>query len=374
MRTRSALAFALLAACGSPSEEHHAPPTSAPPASEATTETPPETPPTGAPTHAPTPDVAYELHEWGVIDVSSGVTHVTAGPERRIRPAPSGVMRPRKPVIYVHLLDGATEGSFTVRVGMPGGTYAEHFPPGRVTDEGLLEWPSVVARATACRTSADPSAPTLAPGAEPALPTTMPSWCHPADGVCELAELPRYDAESAACVTVGTQQAGLLFYRGSRPDVPLPLTVARAPSGGITVHVNEALDGAPGEILRLTSNDGVVRVSRLGMPAPESTIPMPLPHDTLVRADAIAELVQSLRLLGMDEHEAHAFVEAWECELFGQDPAAPQTGEPLHPLGDALVYFLPPSMTSRISEVSGAPPPRAIRRAFLVRVDLSAIQ
>lgn len=370
MRTRSALVFVLLAACGSHAEEH-APPTSAPASvastAPATTEAPASEPSAAA------ADVAYELHEWGVIDVAGGIAHVTAGPERRIRPSPSGMMRPRKPVIYVHLLEGATEGRFTVRVGMPGGTYAEHFPPGRVTPAGLLEWP-LVAHAAACRTSADPSQPTIAPGTEPALPTTMPDWCHPPDGVCELAELPRYDAESAACVTVDGQSSGLLFYRGSRPDVPLPLAITRAPDGAVMVHVTEALDGAPGEILRLTSNDGVVRVSRLGMPAPGSTIPMPLPTETLVRADAIAALTQQLRLLGMDEHEAHSFVEAWACELFGQDPEAPQAGEPLHPLGDALVYFLPRSMTTRVSEISGTPPPRAIRRALLVRVDLSALQ
>jgi hypothetical protein len=358
MGRRSIIAMALLAgACGSEAP----PPTSAPPSSVVTPA------PTSTTTATATATAAYELHEWGVIDVgSSGVVHLTSGPERRIRAVPRPTMGFRAPVVYAHLLDGADAVSFALRIALPtGGEVLEHAPSATIAG-ATLSWPAVTAHAAHCPTAAQ-RVPTGEPGG--------PSPCTTADHVCELAELPNYDADSAACLEVEGDRAGLLFYRASVPSLTLPLTVSRRDDGTILVTATSgSLDEIPG-LLRIThpagTEPGTLRIAQREAPVSDG-VTIAMPTEAIDRASSIDALRAMLRGLGMDADEANAFTTAWECELFGVDPSVAHHPSALHPLDDALLYFVPQSAVDALWRLDATPTPRAIRRAFLVRVDLGA--
>lgn len=305
----------------------------------------------------------FELHEWGVVDVPfSGPVEIAAGAG-----APSRPMAVRKPVVYVHLLDGVTETSFSVRVGL-GGSFVEHDPPGTLAGN-VLEWPSITARATHCA---------------PHVPTGP---CGAPDGVCEVAELARYDAPSAACLDVGGVQSSLLFYRGQAASVSLPLSATRAADGSVTATASATFYGTPGGLVRLSSGmdpswpAGRVVVSRVEAPGYGGSVTIPVGTETITRADGIAELTRAIVALGLTDDEAAAFTAAWADELFGPDPSgardAPLRGRAAPVLGprlpDVLLYFLPYPTLDTISSLDATPWPRAFHRAMLVRVDLGPV-
>lgn len=359
--------WVVLAGCGSTAATgSSAPPPATSTVPEPSTAEPPPPPP-GAP---------YELHEWGVVDVpESGAVEIAAGAGEPQRP-----VSVRKPVVYAHLLDGTTEQAFGLRVALgAGSSFVEHFPPATV--EGTtLEWPQIVARPGPCGT-----APAAAADLSAARRMTRGS-CGSADGVCEVDELPRYDAASAACLGVGDASTGLLFYRGSAPSVTLPLEATRAADLTVTVTARGALDGVPGGILRISTAmsgpwpAGRVVVSRADAPAVGASVVMPVGSEELTRAQGIAELTRDLVLLGLTEDEAAAFVHGWGDELFGRDTtvARDTTREAaLDGVGprrqDVLLFFLPPSAIDGITSLTATPAPRALHRAFLVRIDLGAV-
>ena len=359
---RIAIIALVLVACGSP------PP---PPTSESAAALPPVSVVSAEP-EAPQTMAAYELHEWGVIDVPiSGELHVTSGPERRILPPPVvGTAHARKPVIYVHLLDGAAEATFGLRVTLArGGAFRELSPQGTVTGE-TLAWSQIVARREHCDTNAHLNLPIVS--GHPA--------CDTVDHVCEARELALYDAPSAACVTVGDETAGLLFYRAASPASALPITATRAADLTLSVTANASLVGSSGGLLRIShslagrSVPAAMTIARAAFPTVLATVTIAAPTDPLVRADAISELRRGLTERGLSDDEASAFLTAWDCELFGTDPTLPaHAGTVLHPLVDSLLYFLPPGAVDGVARLDATPPPRAVHRAFLVRVDLGAV-
>jgi hypothetical protein len=377
---------ALLIACG----------TSPPPSSATSVAPPSSAPPSSAPptSVAPSRDAPFALHEWGVLDVDAhGRGHVSTGPERRVvtyhHP---DFAEARAPVIYVHVLDGGAESHFDLAVTLPNGSFVEHYPRTTI-DDTTLRWRRVVAHA--CPPPPPPSEPPIeaTEGAPPepdsrAMPAQARLTCGTADGVCEQFELARYASADAACLDVETLPppaddplaalAGLdlfggsnvLFYRAStRPT--LPLTIARVPSGAVRVRAATAVDGAIGGVMRLTLSGTDVLIARAPMPAANETVELPRPTEHVVRDAAIAQLRTELLQHGLSSGEAHAFLEAWECELFGVvDVAAPGDRAVLHPLTDAVVYFLSPAAIDAVATLSATPPARELHRAMLVRVDV----
>src|SRR5678816_478262 len=132
MRPTTTLCAALwLAACGGGTQH---------PTSSSPSEPTPPAPAPPAPTVASAP---YEVHEWGLVDVpeGGGPAEIAAGP------GPVNVpMAVRKPVLYVHLADGATEQRFDAHVVLASGTVFEHWPAGAVAG-ATLDWTGVVAAA-----------------------------------------------------------------------------------------------------------------------------------------------------------------------------------------------------------------------------------
>lgn len=348
----------LMAACGSTpsaSPTTTAEPTSTAPAAT----TAPAASTVAAPSGAP-----YELHEWGVVDVpENGAVEISTGAGQPQRP-----ISVRKPVVYVHLLDGVTQTSFGLRVTLGAGTYMEHAPPGAITGT-TLEWPSIVASSTHC-------APTTASARRGRIA------CATADGVCEVEELASYDAASAACLTVGSAAPmSLLFYRGQAPSVPLPLTTSRAADLTLTVTATGSMTGAPGGLVRLSTAlsgpwpQGRIVVSRAAAPAIGQSLTMPVGTEVITREQGIAELRRSIVALGLTDDEASAFMAGWADELFGADPSRTRDMRESMPMRhqDVLLYFLPEPAIDGISTLTPTPTPRAIHRAFLIRVDLGGV-
>jgi hypothetical protein len=329
------------------------------------------TPPAGGhavqpePAHAPAPaSSGYAVHEWGLIDVdASGRAELAAGPghpERSLRPV-------RKPVLYVHLADDVDTITFSARVDLPQGAMIEHWPPGQV-DGGSLGWSGVTARRARCATAVPSGAPCTAP-----------------DGVCELPDLPLYDAPTAACLTLGDHSAGMLFYRGAVPALELPLTVTRDDDGAVRVRAKDDAPAMVGEVLRVSAGPsgpwpaGHVVIARVKVPAPGATVSLPLGAIAVSRAAEETELRNAVTGLGLSGDEADAFVRAWGAALFGEGggPArdvrsARELSPPTIPQ-DAILYWLPPAAIERLARLSFDPAPSEIRRAMLVRVDLGAV-
>lgn len=313
---------------------------------------------------------AYELHEWGVVDVAEGgAIEIAAGAGLPQRP-----MSVRKPVVYVHLLDGTPELTFGLRVTLAAGTFVEHWPATTVTGT-TLAWPSVVAHAAHCGDAGAREASRRSP---------VPAGCVAPDGVCEVAELDRYDAASAACLEVAGTTAGLLFYRGSAPTLALPIRASRGADANVVASADASLEGAPGGLIRLSTAlsgpwpPGRVVISRAAFPATGGSVTLPVGTEVVTREQGIAELRASLLALGLDDAEASAFMAGWATELFGPQGGARDaparyagSGGPRHQ--DVLLYFLPAAAVESVSTLTATPPPRTIRRAFLVRIDLGAV-
>ncbi|MFO0685550.1 MAG: hypothetical protein U0234_26050 [Sandaracinus sp.] len=362
MRThRSWLALSWIAALGCGSATQSADPASgsSPPAStSATSEAPPPPSSAAAPAGAP-----YALHEWGVVDVApSGVVEIAAGAGQPQRP-----VSVRKPVLYVHLLDGLAEQTFGLDVTLASGSFSEHVPDATITGT-TLSWPHVVARATHC-----------AYGGASARRSPVPV-CASTDGICEVEELPRYDASTAACLDVNGTSTGLLFYRGAAPSAALPLSLRREPSGSVTVTASRG-EATHGTLMRVSVTAAGVVVSRAAAPGAGASASLPVGTEPLSRAQGLEALRAPLGELGLDAAETDAFFAGWADELFGAEPGAARetrdrgyAGDPSGPrASDAVLYFLAPSAVDAIATLHPTPAPRELRRAFLVRVDLGPL-
>jgi hypothetical protein len=325
--------FALIAGCGD-----SATPSEPSPSPTPTTLTP-VTPPAPEPPPPPAP-ARYEIHEWGVLDVPvAGAAELAAGPGRPLGTVGGGgtiptiTIRPasaRKPVLYVHLLDGLDHLDVSILVRM-GGRVMEHWPPTTPVDGGL-RWDHVTARAGACTAAS--------------YPTRTDERCrHVEDGYCELADLADYVTPDGACLTVGGVETDHLFYRGEISDFALPL---EPPAPGARTF----------RVLRPASLSGRlvhVRRGRVAMlEAPPDTSPIALGTPTEPADRGREQLRTEMRAIGLTEPEIAAFGRAWDRALF-------PPGE------EALLYWLSPDELRSITALHATPAPAAVRRAILVR-------
>lgn len=175
--------------------------------------------------------------------------------------------------------------------------------------------------------------------------------------------------------------AHLLFYRASTRVDALPIRVTRAPDLAVEVSATRELSGAPGSILRISTGlsgpwpQGRVVIARAPMPGIGQRISIPVGTDAIDPADARRAMERELAELGLTPSEAAAFLTAWADELFGPPSTdAARRGAPIaRPPQDVLLYWMPPSAIDAVATITVEPSAAALRRAFLVRVDLGAV-
>lgn len=368
MSTRTALALSLgLALCGGCDEDE--PEVVAPP----------------APAPAIAPEPSYSIHEWGFVghhwaDREDDPPTFGAGPGTWEGGGIadgfgigglglSGTGRGGgKPILYVHLPEGVDEMTFSVALSLgPGGRILEHLPPAPMSLVGArptLRWDGVVARPGECR----PSRP---------YPSAAAGCEETPDGYCEAAELASYETPDGACLRFDGEDWEHLFYRATIPG-ELPLRLDR---DGDAIRVrHQGAAPLPGRLMRVRRDEGGAssRVTFHDAPAPGAEISLAQSPEQ-PGAAGVSALRATLGELGLTGPETDAFLRAWQRDLFGGEPGvalAPQVGEPpedLRPKADALLYWLPPEAMDALVPLSFEPAPTEVRRAILVRVDLSPI-
>ncbi|MEM7606084.1 MAG: hypothetical protein AAF411_12085 [Myxococcota bacterium] len=357
---RTAAFLVLLVACGGDPA-----PTSSP------------TPPAPPPVNEDAPRV--EVHEWGLLDVAAdGSYELAAGPGEPepadrpdptvttgVHPAPAGttpmsagnmgtantgagpirpIRRParRKPVLYFHM-SGAQAMPMQVGVTVPG-RIAEHFPIVE-TNGQTLSWNVEL--------SAGPCDAITYPRRDGAECQNVP------DGYCELADLPDYVTADGACVAVGRTKYDFLFYRSGGGAMSMPL-IPRSVDGQIEVH-NHSLDQDQ-RVHLLDFQGGVVVGSSVAVGGDRASFLPPTAEGAL---QVRRELAANLRQGGLTEAEAGAFERAWFDELFNADPTG---GAPV--VRRAVLYALPESALSGVSQLSFEPAPDDVKRVFWVRHEI----
>lgn len=314
--------------------------------------------------------VAYELHEWGLLDVApDGHFELAAGPgdpqpatptptppatptptptpsiptpppvvQQPVRPPTGGR---RKPVVYVHA-DAPVEFQLEVRTSGP---VAEHWPPTTVEDQ-MIRW-QVAAQPGACTSGSYPSA-------------DSPQCANAPDGYCELADLPGYETADGACLTVDGQTWDHLFYRSGGTAPTLPLRVSSS-DGEVSIE-NVAIASPQGGVYRFTRTGSETLVQRVDMPAVGETATM---AQGTTSPGVREELSRLLRSGGLTDDEARAFEQAWFDELFDNGSTG---GAPV--VGDAIIYILPMAHLDPVSQLVAEPAPTQIKRMFWVRVSV----
>lgn len=309
----------------------------------------------------------YDLHEWGVVAVRPGGFEVAAGAGR-----PSAVqLNVDKPVLYVHS-DEPAAFPLSVQVTVPDTLRTvEHFPP---TNFQPLRWQAQVGTA-GCR------------GSYPSGSDGIDARC--VDGYCEIYELGRYETRDARCLTVGPVSAPLLFYR------------LWAPSAAPALPLGVALEGDEALVTRLTSGGtrgSVIRIQRHGSsvltrvtPLADGQRALRIPAPTATASVGLAALRAALAEQGLTADEAAAFLNGWQESLFGTwvgSADAPAGDRPVDvdvdvltvddevadgdrmaaPRDeDVLLYWLTPEAIDTFARIEASPPPRHLRRVFMVR-------
>jgi len=365
------LTAALLGGCGSK------------PASESNTATPiPAQPntiaPAGQPNNGaqPTSTAAFDVHEWGVIDVApSGAVELAAGPGTQqntgARPAPPNEEpRPmRKPVVYFHLDPGAAALDVDVRAHIPRGSMLEVWPEGELAADAI-RWPHV--RVSPCGVPM--------PSIAAQLPRLRADRSATRDGYSEVFELPEYETSDAACLTSGTTTGRLLFYRGAVPSTPLPIEVSRSAQGARVMRASARGEGTV--IFTAAGGRGIT----LPWPAVGADVGLPEAFSESFEGEQLARtLEREITERGLTGPEAAAFMRAWSRAFFGVDSPAsgatrdqqeagrestrrgPRVGPPA-----ALIYVMPEATVAGVAELTITPPPRSVRRVMVVRIELSA--
>ena len=342
--------------------------TSQPAASSAATE------PTNANEAAPTPTSpppsstasAFEVHEWGFVDVPlTGPTEIGAGPGQ---PAPDVPMIVRKPVIYVHADPGTTTPPLDVQARFPSGELLEVWPtqsewPGTRSDAASIHWTGLTLAACDGSTGAAGFAPTQREARA----------CATVDGYCEVNDLPTYATSDATCLVSNGVSAPLLFYRGRTSSATLPLRVTDA---GGTVRLESSADGGS-SILHVRDWLG----SETTWPARGASVTTPAER-TLDRNALASRLSSMLVAAGLTQPEADAFLRAWSTALFQvpwptsdvtrdvparRGPSRALTAPP----APYLLYILPEASVPALAELTITPTPRTVRRVMVVRVELA---
>lgn len=327
-------------------------------------------PPSVAPP-APYPGVGLEIHEWGVLDVRLAPASELAlagvpghGTPRRspVRPPPPSRphpftegLRPRAPIVYVHLPDGHAPLELSVHVTLAGGVIEEEWPLPSEQSPGDVLW-ALTARPGHCAGSSYPT-----PG-QPACD----------DAYCESSQLALYETTDAACLTVGGHDFNHLFYRGIAHGA-LPIEVTSRVLADGSLHVRAS--GALGQIALVHRDDDPARTLAHVIDAPAAGAELVVPAPDTGADTVRAWLDSSMREAGLSAPEMTAFHAAWDVELFG-GPHAPE--DQLRRGGDgppceALLFWLPRASIDAIAPMQVAPLPDAIHRAILVRIDVDPV-
>lgn len=353
---------------------------------------PPSTPATPTEPATPTPPTpSYEVHEWGLVRRALPDRVIVSGPPGTSRMDPMPVA---KPVLYFHR-DGDGPLTIDVEVTMPSGHVVEHWPlTTSAPTPTSIRWADVALVEGHCRGSR--------------YPRPMEPPCNAVSDFCEAAELATVEAEDGDCVHVAGQPFDHLFYRGevtspptfstrsagSTADFPLALAL----EGDVLRVTHRGRAPIPGKLVRVRRSGAAVSVVEAPRPGASATLPPPsVPNGEGARA-----LADSLRSAGLTDAEARAFARAWDVELFGaitasvttippapsaappsaaSSAASPSTASPsadvlpsAMPMGapadDALLYVLPTDDADALATLRFDPPPRVVRRAIVVWIDV----
>ena len=335
------MASVALAACSAPNPSL---PASVSTATTASGVIPPDGP--SAPSKA-----AFDVHEWGLVDVqSSGAAALAAGPAR----GRTNWNAPRrKPVLYFHLAQATPAIDATVTVTTKAMGFIEHFPKGQLSSDALtLTWRDLHVRKESCHVVG--------------APTRESPECRTSDGQCEAAELATYETADASCIEVAGASYNHLFYRANGPPPPLPFEVVVKGNQLSMTHVRAS--DVVGFILYVHNDSGSVTVTMVAPPALGQSIAMGPPQGTDIAA-AQRSLDSTMKEVGLTDAETAAFDRAWQNDLFGGDAArdAPSRGATAGP-EDYLLFAMPGSLLNGASTVTITPAPRALHRFMLVRL------
>ena len=304
--------------------------------------------PVGQPIAPPT--AVFDVHEWGLMEVSAAATRLLAGPPS----GPTNWNAPRrKPVLYFHLADGTRTVDASVSVTVPSGAFVEHFPPGDLSGENrALAWPGVRVRRGSCHVTGAPAREAPA--------------CATPDGLCEAAELATYETADASCVEFRNAAFNHLFYRANGVPPPLPFDVTVQGNQLSILHARAA--DLVGPILYVHNANGAVTVATIAPPALGQAVIAPPPTGTDI-AGAQQVLRAAMQQVGLTADEIGAFDRAWDNDLFGRGAARDLSARRAS-VGpqDYLLFAMPASLIDGASHVTVTPAPRALRRFLLVRL------
>jgi hypothetical protein len=309
----------------------------------------------------PVPPAAWEIHEWGVLSVSSdrlSVGRVVAGPAGTAPRIPAPMGRKKKPVLYVHLGKGVDSQTFSVDVAPANGRVVEHWPrtiPAAVSP--TIGWRDVKASVDACA------------GQHFAYPQRGEPGCAAPDGICEVAELATVETPDGVCLEVGGKTFEHLFYRADLDTMALGIAIDAIDVGPLRLTNHGAAPLAAAMRVTTTGTRESTRVDLLSSIAPGG-------QATLVRGGAtgsdVATAIELMRAelvtRGLTTHEADAFVRAWETDLFGAFGAAP----PGTVETDVVLVWLDPATVDTLVPLMISPRPTAILRVHLLVIELSA--
>ena len=291
----------------------------------------------------------FDVHEWGLIDVTSRGARLLAGPPS----GPTNWNAPRKkPVIYFHLASGTRPFLADVTVEVPAPGIVEHFPRGTLSPSNTsLSWSGLRVRPEGCHVTN--------------APTKESPVCGTPDGLCEAAEVARYESADAACLDFVGGSFNHLFYRADGPAPSLPFEVTIDHDQWVIAHTQAA--DIVGSLLYVHNDGGVVSVASIAPPALGQSVRTapPTGGDSSVARRAIDA---TMRQTGLTPDEVTAFDRAWTNDLFGETAGKDVAKKSAAAPEDYLLFAMPASLLDGASRLTIRPVPRSIRRFLLVRL------
>jgi hypothetical protein len=291
----------------------------------------------------------FDVHEWGLIDVSSRGARLLAGPPS----GPTNWNAPRKkPVVYFHLAPGTQAFSANVTVDVPPPGIAEQFPRGTLSPSNTsLSWSGLRVRPEGCHVTG--------------APTKESAACGTADGQCEAAAVANYEAADAACIDFGGGSFNHLFYRADGPPPSLPFEVTIDHDQLVIAHT-QASD-VVGTLLYVHNDGGVVSVASIAPPALGQSV-RAAPPTGGDAAGARRAIDATMRQTGLTPDEVTAFDRAWTNDLFGEAAGKDVAKKAAMAAEDYLLFAMPASLVDGASRLTIRPLPRSVRRFLLVRL------
>jgi hypothetical protein len=236
----------------------------------------------------------------------------------------SALERMETPVVYFYT---QKKGTVSLRADLPSGSITEWYPkaaaePNTGRSGGTIEWNLE-----------------LTPGATPDLPMTNPS-----DHYFAARET------DAVPLRASGEAEKMLFYRGLA-NFPVPLTAEFARDGRLGIRPKSA----PVAFAMLFENRGG-KVGYRIVPDVQAGQAIEMPDLSSDAPTAQRELAQALTAAGLYPKEAAAMVATWRDSWFEE--------------GMRLFYLTPRSVVDSVLPLHIAPPPEAVARVFVGRIEL----